>query len=242
MKRVPLIFTQASRQRVHLGSGASRQRLDAETEYEIRAYARGAWWPGPIFYEHVVIPASDRQDVAYWYQTKLDFEGPPIDLRLIEEICDEGEITRPVILDLDHEVAAEGRHRLAAALRCNLDVPAVLISSRKTPGARRLRRTPHTGPGLLPEQSGFGASSKNMTGWAKYDKVAEDWRVASIRRARPEESEGDPEAVMVDFAPGVTLWPYGWDTKVGERESRVLAFSVTDLREILAKTHVADDD
>ena len=46
---------------------------------------------------------------------------------MIDDICREGRITTPVIIDTDREYTVEGRHRLFAALKCRLDVPVIMI-------------------------------------------------------------------------------------------------------------------
>lgn len=114
-------------------------KLDLETESEIYTYVRGMHL-SPVYWEYDVIPAGSP-DIKRWLKTKTDFEGAPPDKLLVEIIGGEGEIRRPVILDLDNNVCAEGRHRLAAAAKFKLDVPIVMISSTKTPGSKKLKGT-----------------------------------------------------------------------------------------------------
>ncbi len=68
-----------------------------------------------------------KEDKEFWLKSKLDFEGDPHDEKLIDQICKDGVIKEPIIIDLDQEYTIEGRHRLAAALRCNIDMPVVFI-------------------------------------------------------------------------------------------------------------------
>jgi hypothetical protein len=114
-------------------------QLDPETVNEILSYAFGMKL-SPIYYRFEVIPADARDDLAFWLKTKVDFEGPPIQ-GIVDEIGADGVIERLVILDVSNDLAVEGRHRLAAALQYDLDVPAVLI--RNTPG-RGWRKLPAT--------------------------------------------------------------------------------------------------
>ena len=81
--------------------------------------------------EQDVIPGNNRTDIKYWLKSKTDFEGEPTDDELINQICKDGKITTPVIIDTDAEYTVEGRHRLFAALKCEIDVPVVVIFSRK---------------------------------------------------------------------------------------------------------------
>jgi hypothetical protein len=77
--------------------------------------------------EQDVIPGKNRTDIEYWLKRKTDTEGKPIDDELINQICKDGKIITPVIIDTDAEYTVEGRHRLFAALRCKIDVPVVII-------------------------------------------------------------------------------------------------------------------
>lgn len=104
----------------------ARNCLDSETLAEIEAYAHGMHLD-PIYFVRDTIPADDREAIAFWLKTKTDLEGPPI-RALVEEIAAEGHILRPVVLDVKNDLAVEGRHRLAAALKYGFDVPVVLIS------------------------------------------------------------------------------------------------------------------
>jgi len=81
--------------------------------------------------EQDVIPGNYRTDIKHWLKSKTDFEGEPTDDELINQICKDGKITTPVIIDADEEYTVEGRHRLFAALKCEIDVPVVVIFSRK---------------------------------------------------------------------------------------------------------------
>ena len=81
--------------------------------------------------EQEIIPGTSRTDIEYWLKSKTDFEGDPTDDELINQICKDGKITTPVIIDTDAEYTVEGRHRLFAALKCEIDVPVVMIFSRE---------------------------------------------------------------------------------------------------------------
>ena len=81
--------------------------------------------------EQDIIPGNNRTDIKYWLKSKTNFEGEPTDDGLINQICKDGEITTPVIIDTDAEYTVEGRHRLFAALKCEIDVPVVMIFSRE---------------------------------------------------------------------------------------------------------------
>ena len=81
--------------------------------------------------EQDIIPGNNRTDIEYWLKSKTDHEGDPTDDELINQICKDGEITTPVIIDTDAEYTVEGRHRLFAALKCEIDVPVVMIFSRE---------------------------------------------------------------------------------------------------------------
>ncbi|MBJ40313.1 MAG: hypothetical protein CMD83_17970 [Gammaproteobacteria bacterium] len=75
------------------------------------------------------IPASDEKNLKYWLNKKVRWEGEPPDEELMDEICQYGKITTPIIIDITSDHTVEGRHRLAAALRCEkeLDVPVVML-------------------------------------------------------------------------------------------------------------------
>ena len=79
--------------------------------------------------EQDIIPGNNRTDIEYWLKSKTDHEGDPTDDELINQICKDGKITTPVIIDTDAEYTVEGRHRLFAALKCEIDVPVVIIFS-----------------------------------------------------------------------------------------------------------------
>ena len=81
--------------------------------------------------EQEIIPGTSRTDIEYWLKSKTDFEGDPTDDELIDQICRDGKITAPVIIDTDAEYTVEGRHRLFAALKCEIDVPVVMIFSKE---------------------------------------------------------------------------------------------------------------
>ena len=65
---------------------------------------------------------SDR-DKEKWLQTKQEEPRPEI----VDELCEIGSIRRPIVVDMDHDILVWGRHRLAAALKCGLDVPVITI-------------------------------------------------------------------------------------------------------------------
>jgi hypothetical protein len=81
--------------------------------------------------EQDIIPGHSRTDIEYWLKSKIEYEGDPTDDELINQICKDGKITTPVIIDTDAEYTVEGRHRLFAALKCEIDVPVVIIFSRE---------------------------------------------------------------------------------------------------------------
>jgi len=81
--------------------------------------------------EQDIIPGNNRTDIEYWLKSKTKYEGDPTDDELINQICKDGKITTPVIIDTDAEYTVEGRHRLFAALKCEIDVPVVMIFSRE---------------------------------------------------------------------------------------------------------------
>jgi len=81
--------------------------------------------------EQDIIPGNNRTDIEYWLKSKIEYEGDPTDDELINQICKDGKITTPVIIDTDAEYTVEGRHRLFAALKCEIDVPVVIIFSRE---------------------------------------------------------------------------------------------------------------
>lgn len=111
------------------------RRLDSETRSEIEEWANQVGMD-PVYWERGVM--SKPEDIRYWLRTKTMLESAAQDEELIEIIGRTKKIDRPVILDLDREVAVEGRHRMTAALRYGLPVPIVMISSEKTKGAARL--------------------------------------------------------------------------------------------------------
>jgi hypothetical protein len=110
--------------------------LDDETASEIDAYNIGAQL-SPIYWKRDVISADNKADIKAWLADKLRFEGPPPDTTLIEMIGRQGYIERPIILDVDNNVCAEGRHRLTAALKFHLDVPIIMISSTRAKGWKK---------------------------------------------------------------------------------------------------------
>ena len=77
------------------------------------------------------IPASSKNDLEYWLNNKVSREGEPPDEELMDKICQHGKITTPIIIDTTEEHTVEGRHRLAAALKCGLDVPAVILYAKE---------------------------------------------------------------------------------------------------------------
>tara|TARA_Y100000593_G_scaffold4019_1_gene7893 strand:- start:30391 stop:30825 length:435 start_codon:yes stop_codon:yes gene_type:complete len=78
-----------------------------------------------------VIPASDKENLEYWLNNKVRREGEPPDEELMDEICQDRKIRTPIIIDTTEEHTVEGRHRLAAALKCGLDVPAVILYAKE---------------------------------------------------------------------------------------------------------------
>ncbi len=79
-----------------------------------------------------IIPASSKNDLEYWLKNKVGREGEPPDEELMDKICQHGKITTPIIIDTTEEHTVEGRHRLAAALKCGLDVPAVILFAKES--------------------------------------------------------------------------------------------------------------
>lgn len=100
--------------------------LDINTQHEIASYLE-EMGKDPNEAEYDVGVMESKFDIEYWLNTKLSVEGEPPDKELIDQICQDGEIREPVILDVQMEVAVEGRHRLFAANRCDLSVPVVAI-------------------------------------------------------------------------------------------------------------------
>lgn len=81
--------------------------------------------------QYVIIPAKNKTDLEFWLQSKLDLEGDPEDDELIDQMGKDGRIYRPVVLDTRDDFTIEGRHRLTAALKYNLDCPALLVLDEK---------------------------------------------------------------------------------------------------------------
>ena len=81
--------------------------------------------------QYVIIPAENKTDLKFWLQSKLDIEGEPEDQEGIDDIGKDGHIFRPVVLDTRNDFTIEGRHRLTAALKYNLDCPALLVLDEK---------------------------------------------------------------------------------------------------------------
>lgn len=79
---------------------------------------------GRIQYD--VIPKEDKENIKYWLHSKEKIEGPA-DKKHVDEIGRSGKIRMPVVLDLRTDHTVEGRHRLAAALKYNLDVPVLMV-------------------------------------------------------------------------------------------------------------------
>ena len=76
--------------------------------------------------QYDIIPKDRKEDIRFWLKSKTGLEGEPKSAH-VREIGEDGEIREPVILDLRNDFTVEGRHRLAAALKYDLDVPALLI-------------------------------------------------------------------------------------------------------------------
>jgi hypothetical protein len=68
-------------------------------------------------------------------------------------------------------------------------------------------------------------STKNSTGQAKYDAVARDCRIVTVRMATSDECEGETGWVVVTLTDGFTL----------EGSNCILAHGVGDLRGLLAR-------
>jgi len=77
--------------------------------------------------QYVIIPAANKTDLKFWLQSKLEMEGEPEDDETIGQIGKDGVIYRPIVLDTRNDYTIEGRHRLTAALKYNLDCPALLV-------------------------------------------------------------------------------------------------------------------
>ena len=106
----------------------SEQNIPSEVMEEILDYLGSVGLDThDIGMELDVIPASSKNDLEYWLQNKVRSEGEPPDQELMDKICHDGKITTPIIIDTTSEYTVEGRHRLAAALKCGLDVPAVIL-------------------------------------------------------------------------------------------------------------------
>ena len=82
--------------------------------------------------QYVIIPKENKEDIRFWLKSKLDMEGPASDLDLVKKIGEDKKILEPVILDTRDDFTVEGRHRLSAALKYGLDVPALLIMDDST--------------------------------------------------------------------------------------------------------------
>ena len=117
-----------------------RSRLDRQTADEIREWMDNAS-KKQLYYTFETMEADDQSDKKFWLDTKLKVEGEPPDQALIHEILNDRVIRRPVILDVDEDVAVEGRHRLAAAIRGRLPVPIVILSAKRFKGARKFDPT-----------------------------------------------------------------------------------------------------
>ena len=106
----------------------SEQNIPSEVMEEILDYLDSV---GKDMYdigiELDVIPASSKNDWEYWLKNKVGREGEPPDEELMDKICQHGKITTPIIIDTTSDHTVEGRHRLAAALKCGLDVPAAIL-------------------------------------------------------------------------------------------------------------------
>lgn len=76
--------------------------------------------------QYDIIPKDRKEDIRFWLKSKTGLEGEPKSAH-VRKIGEDGEIREPVILDLRNDFTVEGRHRLAAALKYDLDVPALLI-------------------------------------------------------------------------------------------------------------------
>lgn len=73
-----------------------------------------------------MIPKNEKGTLEYWFKNKTSIEGFP-DPSVVDEIGLSGKIEKPIILDSDREYCIEGRHRLAAAIKYDLDCPVVDI-------------------------------------------------------------------------------------------------------------------
>ena len=79
-----------------------------------------------VMIEEGVIPRRDRQTLKHWLSSKINIEGLP-DMSTVDYIGESGKIRTPVVIDSDREYVLAGRHRLAAALKYNLDCPVLDI-------------------------------------------------------------------------------------------------------------------
>lgn len=70
-----------------------------------------------------------------------------------------------------------------------------------------------------------------MTGLAKFDGISGDFRIASVRLATAEESEGEAGWVMVLLAEGCNY----------RGSNRLIAHGVGDLRALLATVDMSDE-
>ena len=75
------------------------------------------------------------------------------------------------------------------------------------------------------------SATKNTTGIAKFDALARDPRIQSIRLATLEECEGEAGAVMIALVDGVEHLTMG---------AKFLAYSVSDARKVLTHTIYLD--
>lgn len=79
--------------------------------------------------EYNVVPASNKDILQYWLDGKIQSEGEPTRHRVFK-YGQSGKIREPIIVDMRYDekgTSIEGRHRLAAAIEKNLDVPVLYI-------------------------------------------------------------------------------------------------------------------
>jgi hypothetical protein len=112
-------------------------KIDPETVDEIYSYNMGMHLGDTIYYQMGAIDADQKQELRALLREKVRSEGPPI-ASIVDEIGMTSPISRPVILDVDNGMVVEGRHRIAAALKYDLDLPFVMISSHRTKGWKRV--------------------------------------------------------------------------------------------------------
>ena len=85
----------------------------------------------PEDFEYEASILFEPEEIFYWLQTKVKFEGSPYDLALIDKIGKDQVIENPILVDVDENLTVEGTHRLSAGIKFHLPVPIIFLSRRK---------------------------------------------------------------------------------------------------------------